>query len=335
MKREYKAGLVAAAVIGLAGAGMGVASASTPPAVAGQVVTAPAPAVPIAPVLAAGVLGAATYTFTDFGVAEDGRQAGVLLPAGGLTGRGVTATVLRMADRSSTRARLVPPGGPDGTNPLDLLLVTGATPTLSGFTLQGSPQGHLYNGLRLAGTHGARVTGVKVAAVPGDFLAGPGETFGISDRHGRGNTYTDIEVDGAGVGASGLGISDSDAVTVQRASLHDNPFSAGIAVWQTTGVTLTDVRTARNRTGMALERVGGTVLITRPTFLGNAEQDLYIGSDLGSARIIIADPVLAIGATLRVRMPYTEMGRPNRQLKSDLTVTRNGADVTARVVQWL
>ena len=329
MKREYRAGLVAAAVIGLTGAGMGVAAASTPPAVAGQVVEAAAPA------LAAGVLGAATYTFTDFGVAVDGRRAGVLLPPGGLTGQGTTATVLRMADRSSTGARLVPPDDPANTNPLDLVLVTGGAPTLSGFTVQGSPQGHLYNGLRLAGTRGARITGVKVAAVPGDFSAAPGETFGISDSRGHGNTYTDIEVDGAGVGASGLGISDSAAVTVQRAVLHDNPFSAGIAVWQTTGVTLTDVRTAHNRTGITLERVGGAVLITRPTFLGNAEQDLYIGSDLGSARITIADPVLAAGAPLRVRLPITEMGRPNRQLRSDIRVIRNGADVTAQVVQWL
>ena len=327
MKREYRAGLVAAAVIGLTGAGVGVAAAAAPPAVT---------AAPVVSVFAAAAsLGAATYTFADFGIAKDGRQAGALLAATGLTGRGSAVTVLRMTDRSSTRARMVPPDDPANTNPLDLLLVTGGAPALTGFTLQGSPQGHLYNGLRLAHTRGARVTDVKVAAIPGDFSVNPGETFGISDVRGHGTAYTDIEVDGAGVGASGLGIDSSDGVTVTRAHLHDHPFSAGVTVWQATGVTLTDVRTMRNRTGVNLERVAGTVLITRPTFLGNAEQDLYIGSDLGSARITIADPVLAEGAPLRVRLPITEMGKPNRQLRSDLTVTRNGADVTERVVQWL
>jgi hypothetical protein len=327
MKREHRAGLIAAAVIGLTGAGMGVAAASAPPVTAGQVVDALAPAAS---------LGAATYVFADFGVAAEGRQVGAVLPATGLTGRGVTASVLRMTDRSSTMAGRVPSDDTDEANPLDLVLVAGAAPTLRGFTLQGSPQGHLYNGVRISRTRGARITEVRVAAIPGDYHISPGQTFGISDWQGDGNVYTDVEVDGAGVGASGIGITDSADVTVRRAQVHDNPFGAGIAVRQTTGVTLIDVRTARNRTGLSLERVGGDVVITRPVFHDIAAHDLFVSSDLAAtARITIADPVLAIGARLRVKLPAKQLGTPNTQRRGDLTVTRNGVDVTGSVVQWV
>src|SRR3982751_4982826 len=113
MKREYKAGLMGAAV---GGAAASPAAAVT----AGEVkVHAFQAAVP------RGVLATATYTFADFGVAEAGRRTGALLPATGLTGQGVTSSILRMTDHSSTRASAVPTA-PETTNPLDLITVTGA-----------------------------------------------------------------------------------------------------------------------------------------------------------------------------------------------------------------
>jgi len=298
------------------------------------------PTLPLSSVLAGGALGNAVYTFSDFGVAKDGQQVGAVLPATGLTGRGVTSSIVRMNPGSSTRASMVPPNDPAYTNPIDLLMVTGtagtpAAPTLSGFTLQGTPQGHLYNGLRMSYTRGAHITDVKVVAVPGNYHINPGETFGLNDYQGHGNTYTDVEIDGAGIGASALGFNSSDNVTVNGANVHNNPYSAGVAAWQTTNVTLIDVRTVQNRTGLNFERVQGTVLVTRPTIQGNTEQDLYIGSDYGSAKYTITDPVLTSGAKLRIRLPASEMGKPNLQKKTDIKVIVNGTDVTATVVQWL
>lgn len=300
----------------------------------------PAGTVPLASAPPGGPLGAATFTVDDFGVVKDGRTVGAVLPASGLTGAGAGATTVQMTPNTSTKAALVPPNDPAYTNPLDLLMVAGtagspAAPTLRGFTLRGTPQGHLYNGLRMSHTRGARVSDVRVVAVPGDYHINPGETFGINDWQGHGNTYTGVEVDGAGVGASGLGINSSSNVTVTSADLHHNPHSAGLAAWQTTTVTLVDVRSAHNRTGLNFERVAGAVVITRPTLVGNTEQDLYIGSDLGSATYTITDPVLAPGTKLRVRLPRNEMGSPNLQRRDDIRVLVNGADVTAAVVHWL
>jgi len=301
---------------------------------------APQATLPLSSVPAGGVLGDAIYTFSDFSISKDGRQVGAVLPAAGLSGQGATRSIVRMDAGSSTKASTVPADDPANVNPLDLLLVTGTagtqvSPTLSGFTLQGTAQGHLYNGLRLSYTRGATISGVKVAAVPGNYHINPGETFGINDWQGHGNTYTDVEVDGAGVGASALGFNSSENVTVTRADLHDNPYSAGVAAWKTRNVTLTDVRTTGNRTGLNFERVTGTVVVTRPTIQGNTEQDLYIGTDGDSATYTITDPVLTAGAKLRIRLPANEMGSPNQQKKSDIKVLVNGTDVTASLVQWL
>jgi hypothetical protein len=179
------------------------------------------------------------------------------------------------------------------------------------------------------------VSDVRVVAVPGNYHINPGETFGINDWQGHGNTYSNIEIDGAGVGASALGINSSDNVTVNGAYLHDNPFSAGVAAWKTTNVTLVGVRTSGNRTGLNFERVAGTVRIDRPTITGNTAQDLYIGSDYGSATYTITDPVLSPGAKLRILLPKNEMGSPNLQRKEDIHVLVGGADVTSSLVQWL
>lgn len=300
----------------------------------------PSTTLPLSSVLPSGVLGNATYTFNDFSVIKDGRTVGAVAPTSGLTGRGAVSSVVQMNPNTSTKASLVPSNNAAYTNPMDLLLVTGTAssmiaPTLSGFTLRGTPQGHIFNGLRMSYTRGAHITGVKVVAVPGNYHINPGETFGINDWQGHGNTYTDVEVDGAGVGASALGVNSSDNVTVNRANLHDNPYSAGIAAWQTTNVTLVDVRSVKNRTGLNFERVQGAVVVTRPTLLDNAEQDLFIGSDYGSAKYTITDPVLASGAKLRIRLAKTEMGAPNLQSRNDIKVIVGGVDVTASIVQWL
>lgn len=272
------------------------------------------------------VLGSGTYTFRNFS-----GTLGAELP-NSFSGQGENNTVLEMTPHSSNRAGLVPTRS-GSTNPLIMLESQGGSPLLRNFTLQGTNQGHLYHGLRIKNAVNARIENVRVRAIPGNDKVNPGETFGIADFRSSGSTYSGVEVDGAGVGASGLGLNNSTNTTVRDSYFHDNPYSAGIAAWQSSNLTLTDVITKNNRTGLNFERVSGTVTIVRPTIQGNSAQDIYIGSDQGSAKITIIDPVF--NGRLRIRIPANYWAGPERQRRSDVHVIINGVDRTSQVVQWL
>lgn len=272
------------------------------------------------------VLGSGTFTFNNFA-----GTIGAELP-NGFSGQGENSTVLEMTPHSSSKGGLVPTAG-GTTNPLIMLESQGGSPLLKDFTLQGTNQGHLYHGLRIKNTTNARVENVRVRAIPGDDKVNPGETFGIADFRSTGSTYSGVEVDGAGVGATGLGLNNSTDTTVSDSYFHDNPYSAGIAAWQSSNLTLTDVITKNNRTGLNFERVSGSVRIVRPTIEGNTAQDIYVGSDQGSAKITIIDPVFS--GRLRIRIPSNYWAGPEQQRRSDIHVIINGVDRTNDVVQWL
>jgi hypothetical protein len=183
------------------------------------------------------------------------------------------------------------------------------------------------------GTTNARIENVRVRSIPGNSRVNPGETFGIADFRSVGSVYRGVEVDGAGVGASALGLNNSSSTTISDSYFHNNPYSAGIAAWQSNNLTITDVITRNNRTGLNFERTSGTVKIVRPTIENNSAQDLYIGSDQGSAKITIIDPKFS--GKLRIRIPTDYWAGTNRQKKSDIRVIINGVDRTSSVVQWL
>lgn len=272
-------------------------------------------------------LSAGTYTFGDFAVNE----AGAVLP-GGLTGAGESRTVVTMNPGSSTKAGAVPTAS-GTTNPFYLLKAGGGSPVFRDFTLQGTNQGHPYNGLNIARTTNAQITDVRVNGVPGTDRVNPGETFGINDYRTVGSVYRGVEVDGQGVGASALAFNSSTDPTVQDSYFHGNPFSAGLALWQTHDATLTDVVSTHNRTGINLERTSGTINVIRPTLSGNTAQDFYIGSDQSSVRVNIIDP--KITGKIRIRIPYPYWAGAEQQQRSDIHVIVNGVDRTSEMVQWL
>ena len=208
------------------------------------------------------------------------------------------------------------------------------SPKLSGFTLQGTSQGHLYNGLILQSTSYASVSNVTVKAIPGAGYNPPQETFGINDQRSSHSQYTNVVVDGAGVGATGLASNSSSYVGISKSSFVNNKYSAGVALWQTSNATLTDVVSTSNRTGLNFERCSGTITVTRPTIKYESNQDLYIGSDWGSAQIVITDPVTSYGQ-LRIRVPTYYRGVLNKQRKSDIHVYVGGVDRTSSVVTWI
>lgn len=288
-------------------------------------------------------LGAGTFSFNNFGsdlgsplvhVSDESLQQGLdLAPAvTGIAGAGIDKTVLQMTPRTSTHAGDIPTQTPD-TNQYSLLRVEGS-PNLHDFTLKGTDQGHLYNGLRVNEATNARITNVKVTGIPGDDYVPPGETFGINDYRGTNNVYQNIEVDGQGVGASGFGADDGHNITIQNGYFHDNAHSCGATFWQTQDVTLTDCKAANNHAGFNFERVSGTVNIVRPQITTCKDADISIASDQGSATYTITDPVLAPGQTLRIMVPVDYNGVPNTQKKSDIHVIAHGVDVTDQVVTW-
>jgi hypothetical protein len=273
-------------------------------------------------------LSRGTYTFSDF----RSSNVGAMLPSGGFTGAGESQTVVEMTPHSSSKGGLVPTAS-GTTNPLSLLKVQGGSPLLRDFTVQGTNQGHLYNGLQIKGTSGARIENVRVNAVPGDSRVNPGETFGINDFHTSGSRYSGVEVDGAGVGASALAFNSSSNATVSDSYFHDNPYSAGIAIWQTSNVTMTDIISKDNRTGVNLERASGDIRLVRPTLENNSAQDIYVGSDQSSAKITIIDPVFSGKLRIKIASPY--WAGPEQQKRSDIHVIINGQDRTNDVVAWI
>jgi hypothetical protein len=239
-----------------------------------------------------------------------------------------------MAANSSSKAGSVPTT-PYTTNQLYLLSTIGGTPGLSGFTLRATQQGHLYNGLRIGQATNARVHDVKVVAVPGNASFPPGETFVLNDWRTNGSVYDRITIDGGGVSAAGFGTNSSTNVTVNNSTFTGTAYSSGAAIWQTTNVTLNDVRIVNNRSGINFERSGGTIRLNRPVFKGNRLYDMQFGTDLGGGQVTIVDPVLEPGQKLRLNVPTNYQGHVNGQKRSNIHVIVHGVDRTSELIQYL
>lgn len=273
-------------------------------------------------------VGSGTYVWSNFGTDHIGLN---LSGKGGLAGTGTASTVLEQAAHSSTYARIVPTAK-GSNNPLYLLAATGGA-KLSNFWLKGTNQGHLYNGVKISRGYYASMTNVKITGVPGSGYNPPQETATINDQNGSHDTFSHITEDGQNLAALGFAANSASDVTVAYSSFVNNKYSAGGAFWQTHNVTLRNVVSKYNRTGLNFERCSGTITIANPTILGESNQDLYIGSDRASARIIITNPVYS--GHLRIRVPATYRGVANRQHKSDIHVIVNGVDRTSKVVTWI
>lgn len=275
-------------------------------------------------------LSAGTYSFSDFQP-----KIGLVLNGRGIRGAGKTSTVIQMNAYSSTRKSSVPTAT-GSSNPLSLMQATGS-PKLSNFTLQGTPQGHLYNGLQVLGATNAAVSSVKISSIPGSGHVPPGETFGLNDLRTSNSTYTDLEIDGAGVGASGFAGNMSSNIKVTRGYFHDNVNSAGLTLYRSTNATLTDIRSINNHMGLNFEQNSGTINVIRPNLQipsAHGGFDFFIGGYTTHATVNIYDPVLASGKKLRILLAPTYGGKPNAQKRSDVHVYVNGVDRTSSLVTW-
>ena len=258
--------------------------------------------------------------FTPHAATYDGAVLGV--GGGGLVGAGIGRTTVRLAAHSSTRRGTVPKRFPD-TNQLNVLRVTSPAAVLRGFTLRATPQGHLYNGLRVERVKNLRADHVRVQGIPGNEHQPPGETFGINDFKTTGSRWSHIRVDGKGVGASGFGVNSSKDIRICDAVSKNNTVAMGFAFWQSSGIRCTDCRARNNGfAGFNFERTTGTVVLTRPDARGNT-YDMRIASDRSSATFRIVDPKLHRG-TWTVWMPKRWYGTTNKQRRADVTLIVHG-----------
>jgi hypothetical protein len=269
--------------------------------------------------------------------------------------RGSGQTVFQMRANTSTAASRVPaqpaPGLSGVTNPLWLARVGGAGPNskgvavttavqLSGFTLNGTPQGHMYNGLQLYYADGTTLTDVKVKGIPGNNSANPGETFSIGTVQGRNITFTRVEVDGTDqtgkvVAASGVGLNNSDQITMNDCNIHDSQFGAGVTSYQCGSAVFNRVRSVNHLAGFNMERcAGGTYVYNQCESSGNPFADLIVDSDKGDTQVTIIDPIVngkpvSAANPFRVTVHSDYWGSPQLQKWSSIKLIAGGVDHTA------
>jgi|GEM_PF-5063566 len=188
-------------------------------------------------------LPAGTYTFSDFAYNGGGTPPnqfwfGADITAKGLLGAGSNYTTIEMIPNTSTKASYVPAPGSGQPNQLQYVFSASSGFTVDGVKILGTPQGHLYEGLRFNAIANPTLTNSTIANIPGDDGTPPGETFGVNFYASTGTvTVTNVTVDGGGVGATAMGSNNSGATyNITNLYTHDHPYSAGWASWEHSGI---------------------------------------------------------------------------------------------------
>lgn len=291
-------------------------------------------------------------TFSDFtlgvGTSAVG-TVGKVLPVV-YAGSGKTVTGWEMVPDSSTKAATVPTQAQGGTNALQLMAQGGnsASP-LSGvdwsaFSLIGThqppttatPNGHLYNGMRLGHCVAPYLHDIFVRGIPGNSGAPPGETFSINFYYCTNGLIDSCQVDGrndAGtqVSASNIGFNNSDHCTVSNTISQYGGPGLCFTAYMCTNTTLTDNDFRFGRISLNFERCGGGFIhITRCDLRGQTSSNghIWVNSDVSSAQVVITDPIVDAWP-VRVQVKQTYAGNPQKQLVSDIQLIVAGVDQTA------
>lgn len=259
------------------------------------------------------------------------------LNVSGVHGSGVDSTYFQMHPWTSTKAGQVPTAQ-WSTNDMALMRVGGSDDgnkrlvSLSGFTLRGTDQGHLYNGFMFYdAADGSTMTDCRVHGIPGRDSVPPGETFGINVYRSNRVTLTRVEVDGrrpedgTRVGAANVGVNYSSDFTMTDCYSHHTAYSHGVTCYEVKNVTLNRVRAEDCAAiGLNLERVSGVVNINGSTMLRCGWSHITVDSDRASAKVTITDPIFD-GPKLRVTVHASGYaGNPQKQLVSDIRLVVGG-----------
>jgi hypothetical protein len=256
-----------------------------------------------------------------------------------LVGSGVDQTIFQMTPNSSTAASRVP--AQSTGSPVYLALMAGEAQSRlwQDFTVRGTAQGHIYDGIRFNKPSGPAVfRRVKVTGIPGNASGPPGETFSINLWHGvPGSMIDQCEIDGrdfatgAKIAASMCGLNSSDSTLIQDSYFHHNGVAFGIANWLGTGnqvyrrVRCEDTAS----TGFHHENCFGTITLDHCTALRNANGFHASANNStnygGSAVWNIIDPVFD-GPKFKVQWYPGAYGNTQSQKIADIHLTVNGVD---------
>lgn len=291
-----------------------------------------------------------TFQFSDFNDNTNTYGFRVLI-ANGVLGSGRSWTTFQMTPGSSTQAGRVPVSNPPTSNgqinPLRLMRVgweDNANPVeVGGFSLLGTNQGHLYNGMEIYRVKaGSYIHDVLVKGIPGDLSREPGETFALSLYRCEATTGSpvlvkNVETDGRDsggtlVGASGIGVNFGYNLRFENVNSHHMKMAHAFALYETSNLTFVDSRaTDTELNGFNFENVSGDVNLTRCVTTANKGYHLGIFTNTGSANYNIIDPVYD-GAKLRIRCTGYN-GGPQTQDTNAIKLYVGGVE-RPDLIQW-
>lgn len=208
---------------------------------------------------------------------------------------------------------------------------------MGGFTLEGTDQGHLYGGLNVGYSRGARIHNLTIKAVPGDAPGPPGETFVLALWHTEAASLEQVTLDGRIGGRPGsatmLGYNFTTGRTVaDNVVAQYGAYGFGVALWRCAGAQVFNGCDFRfNRKAINIEQaIGGSYEFNGCDFRGltGAAWHAQISAIDTSAVVTFRDPVVDT-YPLRVRTYGTvALSGKNVQKDTDIRMWIDGRDVT-------
>jgi hypothetical protein len=294
------------------------------------------------------------FTFRDF-TSPVGWYDGIRITTNcrGIIGSG-RGTVFKMVPYTSSKAGVVPSQSKGGTNPLTLMRtakVNGVV--LKNFSLIGTPQGHLYNGLKVTECSNAVVDGLYLqGASPGNWNNPPGETFGISLWRTTAPTVRNTEIDGRNasgtrVCASPLSGLESRDIVLENVYAHHS-LTAAVTFYECVNLTTTDLRAeylgtgsgGMNAAAINHENVTGRIRHTRPRLIidrahGNSGLHVHLQNGKQDVTdVVLTDVVHDAGPgsagcfSLMIGDRYRDPAGRTQKQRTMPRVTKNGVTLT-------
>lgn len=227
----------------------------------------------------------------------------------GIVGSG-RGTVIRIKPRTSTFGNNRTAVPARGANQLFVLrMMDGRGQLLRNFKVEGTEQGHLYNGVMVGRSSSPTMDGLYITGVPGDANYPPGETVSIDVYRGSGSTILNTEVDGRradGVryASSPIGYNFHTGGVVRSSYVHHTRTGGGgIAYYKSSDCKTYDLRSEYigsgrgNQAGHPLNHEGSTrithvnpTLIVNRTTGGNTGVHVTWDNDMFDGRLTIQNP---------------------------------------------
>ncbi|MFE4469565.1 right-handed parallel beta-helix repeat-containing protein [Leifsonia sp. NPDC056824] len=212
-----------------------------------------------------------------------------------------------------------------------------------GATLQGTAQGHIYNGLVVYYCTNAIVENCSFLAIPGASSAPPGETFPINNYLSNNTTIRNVLVDGQGASATGIGHNQANGILVQNSTFQNMGHGAGVSQYECTNITYENCTFQNNHSaGANFEKNNATSITMVGCTFHNNGHNMIVDTDGSSSIVKIYDPIwdgMNSGVPFKVCVhstyAYPPVANPpaNKQLPSDIHLYIGGVDVTATKLQ--